>query len=97
MTSKEGLKAGLDKGIEYLKSKGCREIIIFGSFVDGSFNEHSDIDIAVSGISPIEFFRAVVEVPDIVGHRVDLVFLGHIPKELESIIRSEGDAVFANT
>ena len=88
-------KLDLDRGIEYLKSIGCREIILFGSMSDGSFNKNSDIDIAISGISPVEYFKAVASISSIIGHDVDLVFLGHIPKPIEDRIRSSGKQLYA--
>jgi predicted nucleotidyltransferase len=46
----------LTRAIEYLKSIGCSEIILFGSLADGMADESSDIDLAVSGISPRTYF-----------------------------------------
>lgn len=85
----------LTKAIEYLKSIGCKEIILFGSLADGTFNEYSDIDIAISGLSPDKFFEAVVDLPSIVGHKVDLIPLDYASEDLETKIRTEGELLFA--
>ncbi|MHA1649083.1 MAG: nucleotidyltransferase family protein [Candidatus Helarchaeota archaeon] len=83
------------KGIKYLKLIGCKEIILFGSLIDGTFDEHSDIDLAVSGIIPRNYFKAVVTLPSVIGHKVDLVALDYVSKDFEKKIRKEGRTLFA--
>jgi len=64
---------------EYLKSLGCREIILFGSLANGIADESSDIDIAINGISPRTFFKTVAVISSIVGWKVDLIAMDYIP------------------
>lgn len=45
------------KAINILKENGAKEVFIFGSIANGKFNENSDIDIAVKGISEENFYR----------------------------------------
>jgi predicted nucleotidyltransferase len=85
----------LATAIEYLKSMGCKEVILFGSFVDGTFNEHSDIDLAVSGIPPRKYFKAVAVLPSIINHKIDLVALDYISNDFHEKIRKEGEIIFA--
>lgn len=85
----------LTKAIEYLKSIGCKEIILFGSLSDGTFDGFSDIDLAVSGVSPRAYFRAVAVLSSIVGWKVDLVAMDHISKELKQRIRKQGRRLYA--
>lgn len=47
----------IKKAIKILKENGAKEIYIFGSIANGNFNENSDIDIAVKGISSKEFYK----------------------------------------
>lgn len=79
------------KAIEYLKSIGCKEVFLFGSLVDGTFNEDSDIDIAVTGISGRNYFKALVELPKIVNHKVDLVALDFTSKDFVKKIKDRGE------
>ena len=68
----------LDKAIEYLKSIGCKEIILFGSLADGTADESSDIDLAISDISPRTYFKTLATISSIVGKKVDLVMMKYI-------------------
>ncbi|MHA1784003.1 MAG: nucleotidyltransferase family protein [Candidatus Helarchaeota archaeon] len=81
--------------VEYLKSIGTTEIILFGSLVDGTYNEYSDIDLAISGISPRLYFKTLSILSSIVGKKIDLVLLGHVSKDFETKIRLEGVTIYA--
>ena len=61
--------------IEYLKSIGCYEVYLFGSIAHGDSHTRSDIDIAVRGIKPEEFFFVYGELMSRLQHDVDLVDL----------------------
>ena len=61
--------------IEYLKSIGCTEVYVFGSIGHGNSHTRSDIDIAVRGIQPEEFFFVYGELICRLQHDVDLVDL----------------------
>ncbi len=89
------LEVKIAKGIEYLKSIGCKEIILFGSLADGTFDKFSDIDLAVSGIPPLKYFEAIVVLPDILNHNVDLIAFDFISEEFKKKIRAEGETIFA--
>ena len=43
-------KKELQKAVIFLKSKGCKEVYLFGSLVTGKYHENSDIDLGVKGI-----------------------------------------------
>ncbi|MHA1378612.1 MAG: nucleotidyltransferase family protein [Candidatus Helarchaeota archaeon] len=89
------IKNKINKALDYLKSIGSKEIIIFGSIATKSYDESSDIDIAIKGISPRVYFKAIAELPSLIGNKVDLVLLDYISKEFEHRIRSEGELVYA--
>jgi len=93
--SKKDIQKKLAKATEYLKSIGCREIILFGSLSDGTFDKFSDIDLAVSGLSPRSYFSTVAVLSSLIGWKVDLVTMDHIPKELEKRIRKQGKILYA--
>lgn len=42
-----------------LKASGAKEVYIFGSAVRGTANEGSDVDFAIAGLPPQEFFKAM--------------------------------------
>lgn len=47
----------IKKATKILKENGAKEVFIFGSIANGKFNENSDIDIAVKGISEKDFYK----------------------------------------
>lgn len=93
--SKKDIEKKLAKATGYLKSIGCKEIILFGSLTDGTSDRYSDIDLAVSGISPWLYFEAVVALPSLIGCKVDLVTMNHISAEFEKKIRKQGKLLYA--
>jgi len=91
MKVKEEINKKVSKAVEYLKSIGCKEIFLFGSLVDGTFSEDSDIDLAATGISARNYFKALVDLPTIIDHKVDLVALDYASKDFERRIRNRGE------
>jgi predicted nucleotidyltransferase len=65
----------VEQAIEYLQSVGCSEIYLFGSVGKNVASKESDIDIAVRGIRPEQFFFVYGELMMRLKHRVDLVDL----------------------
>ena len=47
----------IEKGVDILKSEGCKSIYIFGSVAEGRVTERSDIDFAVRGCPPDKFYN----------------------------------------
>ena len=80
---------------EYLKSLGAKEIILFGSLADGTFDHNSDIDLAVSGISPKAYFTAVAILPALIEWKIDLVAIDHTRKDFAAYIRKYGKVIYA--
>ncbi len=68
-------RADVETAIRYLTSKGCSEVYLFGSVGVGTAGAGSDIDIAVRGIRPEEFFAVYGELLTRLRHGVDLVDL----------------------
>ena len=54
---------------------GDDEVYVFGSARKGKTRENSDVDIAVSGLPPEVFFRAMAAAHDALGRPLDLVDL----------------------
>ena len=69
------LQDRLNRAAAALKSEGAREVYVFGSASQGDLREESDIDLAVSGLPPRAFFRAMGRASDVLRLPVDLVDL----------------------
>lgn len=74
-----------------LKAAGAREVYLFGSAATGQMGEHSDVDMAVSGLPPDVFFRAWARaVRCFPGREMDLVNLDH-RNAFVDYLRENGD------
>ena len=72
----EDMKGLVDKAASALKAVGAKEVYVFGSASQGAdLRENSDVDIAVSGLPPEVFFRAMGMASRALGRQVDLVDL----------------------
>ena len=77
----------IEKAAAALKAAGVREVYLFGSAAKGAINEGSDVDMAVSGLPPREFFRAMGEASRILGRSLDLVDLDMVNPFTEHLKR----------
>lgn len=89
------IKKRLKLAEEYLKSVGCKEIILFGSLANGMADKFSDIDLAVSGISPDIYFKSLAEISSVVGWKVDLVSMDYISADFKESIQKHGRCLYA--
>ena len=69
------LQEQIGKAAAALKKAGAREVYLFGSAATGKIREHSDVDMAVSGLPPERFFEAMGEAADLLDIPMDLVDL----------------------
>ncbi len=53
----ESYQMDIQKATDILKENGASQVFIFGSIVNGKFNENSDIDIAIKGLKPQDFYK----------------------------------------
>lgn len=67
----------IELATQILRRFGCREVYIFGSLVEGGFDEQSDIDIAVVGLAKTRFFAAYGELMEQMSRNVDLIGLDY--------------------
>jgi predicted nucleotidyltransferase len=65
----------IEKAAAALKAAGAREVYVFGSAKKGKLRPNSDVDLAVSGLAPEVFFRAMGIASRALGRQVDLVDL----------------------
>jgi predicted nucleotidyltransferase len=71
----DDLSTLIQKAAEALKSFGATDVYLFGSMAKGVDTEHSDIDLAVSGLPPKMFFKAMGSAMNILKREFDLVDL----------------------
>lgn len=62
-------------GVEILKGGGCREVYILGSVAEDRVGPYSDIDFAVRGCPPEQFFRLQGRLLMALGRSADLIDL----------------------
>lgn len=74
-TSRDEVTVLIAKAAAILKTAGAREVYVFGSAAQGKLHEDSDVDMAVSGLPPEVFFRAMARASDALGCPLDLVDL----------------------
>jgi len=65
----------IEKAAAALKAVGAREVYVFGSAAKGKLREYSDVDLAVSGLPPELYFRAMGKASRALGRPVDLIDL----------------------
>ena len=71
----EKIERLIEEAAAALKAAGAREVYVFGSAAKGELRENSDVDMAVSGLPPEVFFRAMAAAHDALGRPLDLVDL----------------------
>ena len=71
----ERYRKDIEKAVEILKSHGCTEVYLFGSLVDGDYNEKVDIDLAVRGLEDKLYFRTWAEIDRKIKRDIDLIDL----------------------
>lgn len=73
-----------------MDSHGARRVWLFGSLVAGSPTAHSDVDLAVEGLSSNAYFGALADLMELFHGRVDLVRWEEAPESLRARILAEG-------
>jgi predicted nucleotidyltransferase len=84
------LQARIEKAAAALIGLGAREVYVFGSAATGSLREGSDVDLAVVGLPPAVFFRAMSEAENILGRELDLIDLD-VESPFTRYLREEGE------
>jgi len=85
--------ADLEKAVEILKGEGCAEIFIFGSLINGSYHENSDIDIAVKGLPAGKYFKVIGRLLLELDNPADLVDLDDKTDSFSRLLTEKGDLV----
>ena len=90
---KEIFEKELNIIINLSKEFGAKKVLLFGSCLDNIESAY-DIDIAVSGIKPSEFFKYYGKVSMVVKDEVDIIDLNDVRKHLYKRILSKGKVTY---
>jgi len=88
----EDLRDVVEKVAAALRQAGAKEVYLFGSAATGKMREGSDLDFAVSGLPPAEFFRAMGVAWGAANQELDLVDLDQ-DTPFTRYLKEEGELV----
>lgn len=80
----------IERAAAVLKAAGAREVYLFGSAVRERMRPDSDVDLAVSGLPPEVFFRAMSDAERAMEMPLDLIDLDE-DNPFTRYLRSEGE------
>jgi predicted nucleotidyltransferase len=86
----EGIDSLIQRAAEALKAAGARAVYVLGSMARGEWRENSRVDMAVSGLPPAMFFRAMGKASQILRRPLDLIDLDE-DNPFTRYLRSEGE------
>ena len=69
------LRQAIERAAAILKEAGADEVYLFGSITEGSLRPDSDIDLAVTGLPPSQFFQTMGRTLTVLPRPLDLVDL----------------------
>jgi predicted nucleotidyltransferase len=90
---KEILERELKKIAGISKEFGAKRVLLFGSCLE-NIETAGDIDIAVSGIKPREFFKYYGKVSMAVDNEVDIIDLDDVREHLYKRVLSKGQVIY---
>jgi len=82
----------LEEAIELIKiTKSVKQIVLFGSWARGDFEENSDIDLAIFGKISISEFATLKERLETIRtlRKIDLVIYDDVDKDMKNSIDNE--------
>lgn len=71
----ETIQRDIETAARILREAGATEVFVFGSAAEGKLRPDSDIDLAVRGIPPEKFFRAIGMAMRAISRDLDLIDL----------------------
>jgi predicted nucleotidyltransferase len=86
----ERMRERIDRAAKALQAAGAREVYLFGSATTDAFDEGSDVDMAVSGLPPERFFKAMGMARRALRRPLDLVDLDE-DTPFTRCLRKEGE------
>lgn len=88
-TLSEDLQQSIRQAANDLKAAGAEAVYVFGSVVDGPLHPNSDIDLAVSGLPPNQFFHIMGQLMMLLPRSCDLIDLD-IDTPFTHYLKNEG-------
>lgn len=80
----------LEHLVAVLKSSGAKTVYVFGSAAKATMRSDSDIDLAVSGLPPENFFKALSAASGLLDRSIHLVDLDEVTPFTQYLIE-EGE------
>jgi predicted nucleotidyltransferase len=71
----ENLSELIRKATKVLKSFGATDVYLFGSIAKGTNTKYSDMDLAVTGIAPENFYKAMGDTFGVLKREIDIIDL----------------------
>jgi predicted nucleotidyltransferase len=68
----------IDQLVAALKRSGAKSVYLFGSAAKGMAHNDSDVDLAVSGLPPENFFKALSAASNLLDRPVHLIDLDEV-------------------
>jgi uncharacterized protein len=76
------------------RAYGVKKVVLFGSVIDGSFNEASDIDLVVEGLEKGKYIEALVEAERRAGFPVDIKPLEDVRESFRERAQKTGRVLY---
>jgi predicted nucleotidyltransferase len=88
------VQCDLLKAQNILTRNGATQIILYGSMARGDFKPESDIDLCVSGLTGVNYFRAVGECLKEIDSHVSIVPLENMQGYFRQRVLQEGKVIY---
>ncbi len=81
---------------DFTKEFDVKKIYLFGSLINGNFDNQSDIDLAIEGLSPRLYLKALAFLSDYFKREINLIPLETCNSSLKEVIYSDGRLVYSS-
>ena len=78
----------------FTKEFEVKKIYLFGSLIKGDFDERSDIDVAIEGLSPRLYLKALAFFSDYFKREINLIPLETCGSSLKEVIYTDGRLIY---
>lgn len=79
----------------FTKEFDVKKVYLFGSLINGNFDSRSDIDLAIEGLSPRLYLKALAFLSDYFKREINLIPLETCNSSLKEVIYSDGRLVYS--
>lgn len=81
---------------DFTKEFDVKKIFLVGSLINENFDSRSDIDIAIEGLSPRLYLKALAFLSDYFKREINLIPLETCSSSLKEVIYSDGRLVYSS-